>query len=241
MYKKHTIPPLHPTFLALFPYLPTYIHCIYTIIYYIVGHFYISYIKMASLNYPSLPQHGFMTHQYAPLSAVHNNNHHQQSPGATHIHIPLNGQSNSNANGLPTTTSNSRTSIAGSTSPSSASVEPVTPPETSPGQPIEERRMSGSASTTAPVDDQIECKWADCDHISGSADDLYDHLCNNHVGRKSTGNLNLTCGWQGCGVKCVKRDHITSHLRGTLIPPLSFSTSSAIVLAFVSYNVVPIY
>jgi hypothetical protein len=44
---------------------------------------------------------------------------------------------------------------------------------------------------------------------------LYTHLCNDHIGRKSTNNLCLTCKWNGCGTSCAKRDHITSHLRGT--------------------------
>ncbi|KIP11794.1 hypothetical protein PHLGIDRAFT_44970, partial [Phlebiopsis gigantea 11061_1 CR5-6] len=39
------------------------------------------------------------------------------------------------------------------------------------------------------------------------------HLCNDHVGRKSTGNLCLTCRWRDCNTTCAKRDHITSHLR----------------------------
>ncbi|OZJ01998.1 hypothetical protein BZG36_04724, partial [Bifiguratus adelaidae] len=42
---------------------------------------------------------------------------------------------------------------------------------------------------------------------------LYLHLTNEHVGRKSTNNLCLKCGWENCGVNTVKRDHITSHLR----------------------------
>ncbi|KAI0034144.1 hypothetical protein K488DRAFT_37650, partial [Vararia minispora EC-137] len=42
---------------------------------------------------------------------------------------------------------------------------------------------------------------------------LYTHLCNDHIGRKSTNNLCLTCKWNGCGTTCAKRDHITSHLR----------------------------
>lgn len=61
--------------------------------------------------------------------------------------------------------------------------------------------------------DNIECKWKSCQYRSPNPEDLYEHLCNQHVGRKSTNNLCLTCGWEGCGVKCVKRDHITSHLR----------------------------
>lgn len=118
------------------------------------------------------------------------------------------------------------------TSPSSSSVEPVTPELSPPnnhasimstsGKTIvkdeHDRRTSSASALSADGDDNIECKWEGCDHLSPSADELYDHLCNAHVGRKSTGNLNLTCGWEGCGVKCVKRDHITSHLRGQSCP-----------------------
>lgn len=38
-------------------------------------------------------------------------------------------------------------------------------------------------------------------------------MCERHVGRKSTNNLNLTCGWANCRTTTVKRDHITSHIR----------------------------
>lgn len=40
-----------------------------------------------------------------------------------------------------------------------------------------------------------------------------EHICERHVGRKSTNNLNLTCGWNTCRTTTVKRDHITSHIR----------------------------
>ena len=40
-----------------------------------------------------------------------------------------------------------------------------------------------------------------------------EHVCERHVGRKSTNNLNLTCGWGNCRTTTVKRDHITSHIR----------------------------
>ena len=50
--------------------------------------------------------------------------------------------------------------------------------------------------------------------VAASPEDLYEHLCQDHIGRKSTNNLCLTCHWEGCGVVCAKRDHITSHLRG---------------------------
>lgn len=38
-------------------------------------------------------------------------------------------------------------------------------------------------------------------------------MCERHVGRKSTNNLNLTCAWGQCRTTTVKRDHITSHIR----------------------------
>lgn len=38
-------------------------------------------------------------------------------------------------------------------------------------------------------------------------------MCERHVGRKSTNNLNLTCQWGACRTTTVKRDHITSHIR----------------------------
>jgi len=40
-----------------------------------------------------------------------------------------------------------------------------------------------------------------------------EHVCDRHVGRKSTNNLNLTCQWGACRTTTVKRDHITSHIR----------------------------
>lgn len=40
-----------------------------------------------------------------------------------------------------------------------------------------------------------------------------EHICEKHVGRKSTNNLNLVCQWNQCRTTTVKRDHITSHIR----------------------------
>lgn len=57
------------------------------------------------------------------------------------------------------------------------------------------------------------CKWEGCTTVFGTPEALYDHLCDLHVGRKSSKNLNLTCLWENCGTTTVKRDHITSHLR----------------------------
>ncbi|KAI8334012.1 hypothetical protein BC941DRAFT_357154 [Chlamydoabsidia padenii] len=57
------------------------------------------------------------------------------------------------------------------------------------------------------------CHWGQCSNQYTDPEQLYHHLTNDHVGRKSMGNLCLTCHWENCDVTVVKRDHITSHLR----------------------------
>lgn len=59
----------------------------------------------------------------------------------------------------------------------------------------------------------FKCLWGNCSIIFETPELLYDHLCDDHVGRKSSNNLSLTCFWENCGTTTVKRDHITSHLR----------------------------
>ena len=59
----------------------------------------------------------------------------------------------------------------------------------------------------------LKCKWLSCTQTFDSAETLYAHLCEVHVGRKSTNNLSLACRWDGCRTITVKRDHITSHIR----------------------------
>lgn len=59
----------------------------------------------------------------------------------------------------------------------------------------------------------IVCRWLHCERQFRNFDQLYYHLCEDHVGRKSTGNLCLKCCWQNCQVVKTKRDHLTSHLR----------------------------
>ncbi|KAF8560175.1 hypothetical protein OG21DRAFT_1594118 [Imleria badia] len=61
--------------------------------------------------------------------------------------------------------------------------------------------------------DSFLCEWLTCDAAFDDPELLYNHLCNDHIGRKSTNNLCLTCRWKDCGTSCAKRDHITSHLR----------------------------
>ncbi|KAJ2907490.1 hypothetical protein GGI21_003836, partial [Coemansia aciculifera] len=60
----------------------------------------------------------------------------------------------------------------------------------------------------------LSCLWEGCGacHFT-EAEALYAHITNDHVGRKSAGNLCLECKWEGCTVKRTKRDHITSHIR----------------------------
>ncbi|KAI8384035.1 hypothetical protein BD560DRAFT_322561 [Blakeslea trispora] len=60
---------------------------------------------------------------------------------------------------------------------------------------------------------RYSCRWESCSKVYTDPEHLYSHLTNDHVGRKSTGNLCLTCHWDNCEVSVVKRDHITSHIR----------------------------
>ncbi|KAL9111919.1 MAG: hypothetical protein Q9227_003769 [Pyrenula ochraceoflavens] len=63
------------------------------------------------------------------------------------------------------------------------------------------------------VGENLQCQWQNCGERCPSAEALYEHVCERHVGRKSTNNLNLTCQWGSCRTTTVKRDHITSHIR----------------------------
>ncbi|MCJ1475030.1 hypothetical protein MMC13_003690 [Lambiella insularis] len=67
-------------------------------------------------------------------------------------------------------------------------------------------------SQAGPVDN-LQCQWRDCGDRAASAEQLYEHVCERHVGRKSTNNLCLICAWGTCQTTTVKRDHITSHIR----------------------------
>lgn len=61
--------------------------------------------------------------------------------------------------------------------------------------------------------EDLVCLWDKCSKSFEEPELLYNHLANDHVGRKSTGNLCLSCHWDRCEVQTTKRDHITSHLR----------------------------
>ncbi|MBW0555239.1 hypothetical protein O181_094954 [Austropuccinia psidii MF-1] len=58
------------------------------------------------------------------------------------------------------------------------------------------------------------CKWNNpsCQKTFSTAEELFNHLCDFHVGRKRHGNLSLSCSWEGCDHKAAKRDHMTSHM-----------------------------
>ncbi|RXW22583.1 hypothetical protein EST38_g3291 [Candolleomyces aberdarensis] len=87
---------------------------------------------------------------------------------------------------------------------STSNASPASPPAAS-------ARKSPQPSAEPPV--QHKCLWQDCTLAFADPEVLYNHLCNDHIGRKSTNNLCLTCRWKDCGTSCAKRDHITSHLR----------------------------
>ncbi|KAI6136456.1 hypothetical protein F5141DRAFT_1208807 [Pisolithus sp. B1] len=76
-----------------------------------------------------------------------------------------------------------------------------------------DRPSSPAQSIKKDHDSSFPCQWLDCTSAFNDPELLYNHLCNEHIGRKSTNNLCLTCRWKDCSTSCAKRDHITSHLR----------------------------
>ncbi|KAI8058291.1 hypothetical protein BDF22DRAFT_607973, partial [Syncephalis plumigaleata] len=57
------------------------------------------------------------------------------------------------------------------------------------------------------------CQWDNCQQVYPNPTALYRHLCDEHIGRFRQGNRCLECRWAQCGVRTLKRDHITSHLK----------------------------
>ena len=78
-----------------------------------------------------------------------------------------------------------------------------------------QNNMGGLSGLTKPVNPEklTVCEWTGCGTAFGVAEDLYRHVCDEHVGRNSTNNLCLTCHWGRCTASYGKRDHITSHIR----------------------------
>ncbi|KAM0341948.1 hypothetical protein ACHAPQ_000252 [Fusarium lateritium] len=101
--------------------------------------------------------------------------------------------------------SSSADSSSGSASNDSKSVTPA-PSATS------NTSQSSNAPSTSN-DDNLICRWNACNQKFPAPEVLYEHICERHIGRKSTNNLNLTCQWNSCRTTTVKRDHITSHIR----------------------------
>jgi uncharacterized Zn-finger protein len=107
------------------------------------------------------------------------------------------GDSSSSGNTPAPSTTTTATSTSTQTQPSSAT--PATP--------------ATAAAASASADESLQCRWGNCSERFNAAESLYEHICERHVGRKSTNNLNLTCQWNSCRTTTVKRDHITSHIR----------------------------
>ncbi|KAL8929761.1 MAG: hypothetical protein Q9172_000318 [Xanthocarpia lactea] len=78
---------------------------------------------------------------------------------------------------------------------------------------LQQQNSNLSNSSNSNSNDPFQCLWQGCRERTQSAEALYDHVCEVHIGRKSTNNLNLKCGWANCNISVVKRDHITSHIR----------------------------
>jgi hypothetical protein len=94
---------------------------------------------------------------------------------------------------------------------------PYAPRSASPPSSQDPRSPQSDSSSVADPQSTHKCEWVDCTMSFSDPETLYTHLCNDHIGRKSTNNLCLTCHWKDCGTTCAKRDHITSHLRGMFL------------------------
>lgn len=91
---------------------------------------------------------------------------------------------------------------------------PAAPQETVPAQQGQlAQPLAQQPSSVSSAGENLQCQWQGCGERCPTAEALYEHVCERHVGRKSTNNLNLTCAWGQCRTTTVKRDHITSHIR----------------------------
>ncbi|CVK96684.1 uncharacterized protein FMAN_11014 [Fusarium mangiferae] len=69
-----------------------------------------------------------------------------------------------------------------------------------------------SVTSSITSDNNLICRWKACNQKSITTELLYEHICERHVGRKSSNNLNLTCQWGSCRTSTIKRHHIISHV-----------------------------
>lgn len=100
-------------------------------------------------------------------------------------------------------TQDNRSSVSSGNTPGPAASTATTTPQSS----------SSVPAANNSNEDNLVCRWSQCSERFTTPEILYDHICERHVGRKSTNNLNLTCQWNQCRTTTVKRDHITSHIR----------------------------
>ncbi|KAL6908882.1 hypothetical protein GGI43DRAFT_420467 [Trichoderma evansii] len=125
-----------------------------------------------------------------------------QVPEASSAMSPILDKSASPADASSTTSANGSTDTGTNTSSSN-----------------NDGSTSSSAQVSPPLGDSLDaprglvCRWNQCNQKFTNAETLYEHICERHVGRKSTNNLSLTCQWNSCRTTTVKRDHITSHIR----------------------------
>ncbi|KAI0128819.1 pH regulatory protein [Xylariales sp. AK1849] len=113
---------------------------------------------------------------------------------------------------------NSSAQASGDSSTSSGTTPAPTPATTATSATTGSQNTAASAATApaaaaSAADESLVCRWGSCGEKFNAAESLYEHICERHVGRKSTNNLNLTCQWNSCRTTTVKRDHITSHIR----------------------------
>ncbi|OIW33260.1 pH-response transcription factor pacC/RIM101 [Coniochaeta ligniaria NRRL 30616] len=109
--------------------------------------------------------------------------------------------------------SNGTTQDTGAQSSSSSNSNGNTPAPSTTATTASNGSNGSAAAATSAADDSLVCRWNSCGERFTTPEILYDHICERHVGRKSTNNLNLTCQWASCRTTTVKRDHITSHIR----------------------------
>ena len=83
----------------------------------------------------------------------------------------------------------------------------------------ESESESESSSPSPTPAHSIPCLWAGCSEFVSSSvlrdanNAMQEHICEEHIGRWSQGNLDLACRWGACGRVFTKRDHITSHVK----------------------------
>ncbi|KAG6333908.1 hypothetical protein ID866_5193, partial [Astraeus odoratus] len=62
-------------------------------------------------------------------------------------------------------------------------------PSASSASPAPQQQQLPDAADPIPPRDAFPCQWLDCSSVFNDPELLYNHLCNDHIGRKSTNNL----------------------------------------------------